>query len=285
MARDHDVVEKNRTSADRFAAEIVVAQRRDARGVHRHEEGADAARAALRRAGPREQHNGVGLVGHADRRLLAFQDIAVAFAAGGEREIGGVRSAARFCKPDRHDDLAGNETRQPLPRQFRPGVTSDDLAVERAEDLDVGSVDVGVADRFGDQAAGQARCAEPAEFLGEFGCDQPEIAHFTHERAIDAAFDFSTLVSRRELLARKAPGCLLESKLIVSSGRSSSCTTPRQPAIVRPPETLSTWPVMNAASSLAKKQIAPGRSAGAPMRPSGIERRNASFSFSGLPAA
>src|SRR6266436_7909874 len=90
LGRDHDVVEKDRTSADRLAAEIVVTQRRDARRVHRHEEGADAACAAFRSSGSREQHNGVGLVGHADRRLLTFQDIAVAIAPRGEREIGGV---------------------------------------------------------------------------------------------------------------------------------------------------------------------------------------------------
>jgi len=37
------------------------------------------------------------------------------------------------------------------------------------------------------------------------------------------------------------------------------------PAMVRPPDTLSTWPVINAASSLARKQIAPGRSPGSPL--------------------
>ena len=121
-----------------------------------------------------------------------------------------------------------------MPRQFRPGVTSDDLAVERAEDLDVGGVDVGIADRFGDQAAGQARCAEPAQFLWEFGCDQSEIAHFAHQRAIDAAFDFSTLVSRRKLLARKAPGCLLESKLIVSQVEAHLPTPLNPPLSSRP---------------------------------------------------
>src|SRR5512133_1783254 len=57
-----------------------------------------------------------------------------------------------------------------------------------------------------------------------------------------------------------------------------------QPCIVRPPDTLSTWPVMKAASSLAKNRMAPGRSSGWPMRPRGMERVKASISFSGLPA-
>ena len=45
-----------------------------------------------------------------------------------------------------------------------------------------------------------------------------------------------------------------------------------QPFMVRPPETLRTCPVMKPASSLAKNRIAPGRSSGWPMRPSGIAR-------------
>ncbi len=45
------------------------AARRHARRIHRHQEGADAARAAVRRSGPGKQHHRVRLVGHADRRL------------------------------------------------------------------------------------------------------------------------------------------------------------------------------------------------------------------------
>src|SRR6476619_3255159 len=113
-------------------------------------------------------------------------------------------------------------------------MTSDDCAVERAEDLDVGGVNVGVADRLGNQATGEARCAQPAHFLWEFGCDQSESAHFTHERAIDAAFDFSPLVSRRKLLACEAPGCLLESKLIVVQVEAHLHTPLNPPSSGRP---------------------------------------------------
>ena len=45
------------------------------------------------------------------------------------------------------------------------------------------------------------------------------------------------------------------------------------PAVVSPPETLINWPVMNPASSLARKQTAPTTSCGWPMRPSGVARR------------
>src|SRR3972149_4588475 len=49
------------------------------------------------------------------------------------------------------------------------------------------------------------------------------------------------------------------------AGRASA-----HPAIVRPPDTLNTWPVMNAASSLARKHTAPTTSSGCPSRPNGI---------------
>ena len=48
------------------------------------------------------------------------------------------------------------------------------------------------------------------------------------------------------------------------------------PAIVKPPETLITWPVTNAASSLAKNAMTPGISSGSPIRFIGIARCNAS---------
>src|SRR5699024_5416582 len=51
--------------------------------------------------------------------------------------------------------------------------------------------------------------------------------------------------------------------------------------IVNPPETLSTWPVIYLASSLAKKSTAPGKSLGTPIRPIGIALANAASSFSG----
>ena len=60
--------------------------------------------------------------------------------------------------------------------------------------------------------------------------------------------------------------------------------TGAQPAMVRPPETLSTWPVIKPACSPAKNAMAPGRSSGTPILPSGMERRKASISFSGFPA-
>ena len=50
---------------------------------------------------------------------------------------------------------------------------------------------------------------------------------------------FSTLIARRELLARKAPCRLLKSPLVVSqivAHLADSC----QPAIVKPPDTLNT---------------------------------------------
>lgn len=51
------------------------------------------------------------------------------------------------------------------------------------------------------------------------------------------------------------------------------------PAIVSPPETLITWPVMNAASSKARKATAPGMSSGCPTRFIGIARTSASYTF------
>src|SRR6185503_8586690 len=57
-----------------------------------------------------------------------------------------------------------------------------------------------------------------------------------------------------------------------------ACVHPNtaQPAIVRPPETLMTCPVMNAASSEARKATMPGMSPGWPTRFIGIARTSAS---------
>jgi DNA-binding transcriptional LysR family regulator len=51
------------------------------------------------------------------------------------------------------------------------------------------------------------------------------------------------------------------------------CLRGDQPCIVSPPETLSTWPVMNSASSLERNTTAPAISSGLPSRPIGTARR------------
>jgi DNA-binding transcriptional LysR family regulator len=51
------------------------------------------------------------------------------------------------------------------------------------------------------------------------------------------------------------------------------CLRGDQPCMVSPPETLSTWPVMNSASSLERNSTAPAMSSGLPSRPIGTARR------------
>ena len=62
----------------------------------------------------------------------------------------------------------------------------------------------------------------------------------------------------------------------VAASADGAAQAAAQPAIVRPPDTLITWPVMNPASSEARKATSPGMSSGWPTRFMGIARTNAS---------
>ena len=131
LHRHDDIVEEYRAAADRVAAEIAVALRRDAGCIHRHQECADAARAILRFTGAGEQHARVGLISHADRRFFAFQDVAIAVAPGRQHEVGRIRSAAWFGEADANDRLPGDDPVDPMFGEIGVGVLGDDLAVER----------------------------------------------------------------------------------------------------------------------------------------------------------
>src|ERR1700691_2694813 len=71
---------------------------------------------------------------------------------------------------------------------------------------------------------------------------------------------------------------LNDSSDIIGTGRGHPARD--QPAIVRPPLTLSTWPVTKSESELAKNATAPARSAGCPRRRNGMPRAIDSRTFS-----
>ena len=82
----------------------------------------------------------------------------------------------------------------------------DDLPAQRAEQLHIRHIEIGVGDRFDHEADRLARQAEPAMTLREVGANQAEPAHLAHQRAVHRPFALAALIMRREFFAREAFG-------------------------------------------------------------------------------
>jgi hypothetical protein len=194
-------VEEQRAATDQLAAEVCIAGALHAGRVERHQERSDAARRLARRAGAREHDGDVGLVAEADRGLLAVEHVALAVAPRAQRQVRGIRAAARLGQAERADRLAGDQLRHPGTRQLGRCIARDDLAHQRREQLHVGDVEVAVRDRLDDQPGGDAALAQPAERFGQVDADEAEGAHLAAQRTVDAGLALALLIAGPQALA------------------------------------------------------------------------------------
>src|SRR5579883_998183 len=91
----------------------------------------------------------------------------------------------------------------------------DDLAAERSQELNIGHIDISIADGLDDEPARDARLAQAAAGLGQLGRDQPQLAHLAKESAVDAALLLAFLILWCDPLARKAVRSRQEGTLLV----------------------------------------------------------------------
>ena len=108
-------------------------------------------------------------------------------------------------------------------------MAGDDLGIERAEDLKVGDVRIGVADGLGDEAASQAGQAEPPEAFGDLRRDQAEAADLADEAAVDPALGLARHIAGRDALGGEAARGQLDRVELVREGRIHACTPLRAP--------------------------------------------------------
>lgn len=199
--RHPDIVEEDRTAADRVLAEIGKPRGRDPGRVHRHEDRRDAAGAVLGLAGAGKDHRALRLIGGRDRGLLAVQHVMVAHPLHLQPEVRRIRAAARLGQRDRQHQLARGQLRQPVAPDLVIAETREDLPVQRGKDVDVAHVEIGTGDFLDDHARIDRAGAEPTQLLGQFRRDQAKAAHLAQDVGAEGAGGLARLVAGGEFLA------------------------------------------------------------------------------------
>jgi len=103
---DTDGIEEQLAAADGARAEILEASTADAGGMKIDVKRADPVCALLDRSGARHHEDGVGPGGEGNRGFLAVEDVAIAFAARAQFDVGSIGAARRFGDTECGDNLA-----------------------------------------------------------------------------------------------------------------------------------------------------------------------------------
>jgi len=175
---------------------------------------AEMPRAGVGLAGAGEQDDGVALVGEADGRLFARQDVVIAVAARLHLQVGRIGAAARLGQAQADDCVARHQAAVPVARQLGVGVAVHDGAHQRPQQLQVADVEVAVGDFLGDQARGDTALAQAAVLFRKIHTDQAQRADLLHQRAVETLFCLTRLVMGFELFAREAASDVAQGDLV-----------------------------------------------------------------------